>query len=433
MKGLSRYRTRRAWIAAASLPLLLATAVTFAATPLPRSWRYWRYSRPIELPATEAKRLASVVVPQDVYPKAQVWLHDIRLIDDTGAEVPYLRYSREGSVASVPIPTALLENSFAQGLYTQVVLELAARAPFHNSVRIATSETDFIEWVSIEASDDGHLWRMVQERAPIFRFEKEGREGTQLVRYSENNARYLRIHILDGERRFPVSGANVLRKTTVPPERVPIIAHLVPDPSTPANETVWRADLGTPALSVREVRFAVGPAEFSRNVDILTSEDGVDWSPFARGQIYRFHLGDAVEEQLTVPVASDTDRRHWRVAVLNGNDAPLPDIAPTLYMTPCHVVFEQQPGRTYRLLYGQSEAKPPRYDLGQRVTAEQQAAAAAGQVGPEEVNSAYADPRPWTEKHDLFLWIVLGIAIAVLAYSAMRSLRRSASSPASNS
>jgi hypothetical protein len=118
--------------------------------------------------------------------------------------------------------------------------------------------------------------------------------------------------------------------------------------------------------------------------------------------------------------------RYWRVTVRNGNDAPVPRAMPTLYMTPRHVVFEQQPGRSYRLLYGQSEAKQPQYDLARRVNAKQMEAAVAAGLGPEAINTDWADPRPWTEKYDVVLWLALGIAVVLLGYSALRSLRRSA-------
>jgi hypothetical protein len=234
---------RRRWIATA---ILLAAGATLAATPLPQAWKNWRYSRAIEVPSTDSARLAAVIVPQDAYLHAQTWLPDIRIIDDGGSEVPFVRYTREGSASSKALPTELLENSFSPSRYTQVLLSIGATAPFHNAVEINTAESDFIEWVSVEASDDAHVWRIVQDRAPIFRFRKESREGTQTVSYSPNNARYLRVRVLDGEKQFPVYSARVYYKTTEPPERSAINAGIAPDPAARAGETSWQIDLGTP-------------------------------------------------------------------------------------------------------------------------------------------------------------------------------------------
>jgi len=98
-----------------------------------------------------------------------------------------------------------------------------------------------------------------------------------------------------------------------------------------------------------------------------------------------------------------------------------------LFARPRHVYFEQQPGHSYRMIYGQERAQAPLYDLGQRLDPKEEGSAIAGQVGAEEENSNYSDPRPWTEKNRYFLWIVVGIAVLLLGYSAIQSMRRAGS------
>ncbi len=426
MKNQIRHE-KTAWAAVA---VLLGFAA-LAASPLPPAWKHWRYSRAVELPSAGATRLADVVVADEVYAQAKPELLDLRVIDDQGAEVPYFVFVREGSKNTVTLPTTLHEQSFAPGLYSQFVFEIGGQEPFHNSIRIMVNESDFIEWVRVEASDDGHVWRIVQERAPIFRLQKEAREGTQEVHYSENNARYLRVSILDGEKRFPITGASVTYEATVPPERSPLAAVVSLDANPPARQTVWTADLGAPGVPVSEVRFDVPPPmEFSRSVGIAASDDREEWRPYARGEIYRFHQGDAVQEQLAVTIPFEGARgRFWRVTIENGDDAPLANAVAHLYATPRHILFEQQPRRSYRLLYGQSEAKAAEYDLGRRVNAKERESAVSGALGSEETNPDWSDPRPWTERYDFVLWISLGIAVLLLGLSAIRSLRRSASTP----
>ncbi|MGA8145692.1 MAG: DUF3999 family protein [Candidatus Acidiferrales bacterium] len=420
--------SRQKWSSPRFAAALLAIPF-LAAAPLPTAWNHWRYSRAIDLPPTDNERFVSVIVPQEVYTHVQPRLHDVRVIDDGGEEIPFVTFTHEGAKNTRSLSTAMRENSFTPGLYTQVILDTGAAAPFHNGVEIRTPESDFIEWVGIDVSDDARIWRIVQERAPIFRFQKENRQGTQLVRYSENNARYLRVRILDGKEAFVLSGASVLYEIVDPPERAAIVANVALDPSPPAGKTVWRIDLGTTALNIKQVQFTVAPSEFSRNVEIATSETGSDWSPFASGEIYRFHQQNTVREQLAVDVPSYTTRRFWRVTILNGNDAPLPGVTPALYMTPRHIVFEQLPERSYRMLYGQALAKAPAYDLERRLDSATKDAAVPGQLRGEELNSAWSDPRPWTEKYDVLLWIALGFAVLLLGYSAIRSLRRSAQDP----
>ena len=319
----------------------------------------------------------------------------------------------------------LRENSYVPGQYTQAVLDLGEGPEFHNAVEIETTEPNYIEWVQVAASDDGHHWRIVQDRAPIFHFQKGNQQGTRVVHYSENNARYLRLQIYETARQFPLTGAQVLDEVVVPAERVAIAAAMTQDAPALAGTTSWTVDLGTPNLTPEEVRFAAGPAEFSRTVDIESSHDKKHWEPCGHGEIYRFRQGESTREELSIGMYQSRGARYWRVILRNGNDAPVPGAAPALYMTPRHVVFEQQPGRSYRLLYGQSEAKQPQYDLARRVNAKQVEAAVAAGLGPEAINTDWADPRPWTEKYDVVLWLALGIAVVLLGFSAVHSLRRS--------
>jgi Protein of unknown function (DUF3999) len=410
---------------------LLAAFAAWADTRLPTVWKHWHYSRAIEFTPMNATQLVSVVATLDIYPHAIPWLADVRVIDDQGAEVPYVSFRSEGTSHTASLPATLRENSFTPGKFTQLVLDAGARAPFHNAVRIQTTAPDFIEWVQVEASDDGHVWRMVQERAPIFRFRKDAHEGTQVVHHSENNAQYLRVRILDGEAKFAVVGADVLHEVVEPAERVPMEIGLSPDGKQPARSSVWSADVGPAAELGMEARFEVtSPAEFIRTVKISVSGDGKDWFGIGGGEIYRYRRGEAQLEQLSVMVAHGAPQVHYlRVEIVNGNDAPLAGGAPKLYVTPQHLVFEQQPGRNYSMIYGQERAEAAQYDLGRRLDAKQMAAAVAGQLGPEETNADWVDPRPWTETHDIFLWLVLLVAVMLLGYAAVRSLRKSAGVP----
>jgi Protein of unknown function (DUF3999) len=410
---------------------LLVAFIASAAGPLPSAWQHWRYSRAIEITPTGREQLVSVVVPLEVFIHDKGALNDLRVIDDQGTETPYVILKRDGTSRTSSLPSTLRENSFTPDQFTQLVIDLGVHTPFHNAVRIDTSTSDFIEWVQVDASDNGHLWRVVQERAPIFRFRKENHPGVQTVTYSENNAQYLRVRILNRDQKFPVLYAQVQHEVKEPRERIPAAIEISPQTVPGADRSVWSADLGAAGALITEVRFDVtAPAEFIRSVNLSSSPDGKDWVNFDAGEIYRYRRGDSQQEQLSISFPNGVPgARYIRVEILNGNDVPLATGVPSFYSTPRHVVFEQQPGRSYLLIYGQERAQAPQYDLGKRVDAKQMTAAAQGHLGPEEVNTKWIDPRPWTETHDIFLWLVLVVAVLLIAYAAWWSLRGSAAVP----
>lgn len=392
-----------------------------AAAPLPSAWQHWRYSREIEVEPTDTTRLVNLVLPQDVYLHAENSLADVRIIDDTGKEAPYTRHSWDSYDQPRTYTANIIENSFSPGHYTQLVLDLGVIPGFRDAVEIGVGEDEFMEWVQVDASDDAQVWRMVQERAPIFRFRREGHEGRQRVDYSENNARYLRIRILDGEKQFPARSARIIQKPTAQaPARVALNAELAPTKPDVPNASAWLADLQKPHVPIREVRFEVGPGEFVREVRVETSGDKSAWSPIANGEIFRFSQDGHECEQLSVSMGAPL--RYVRIEVINGNDAPLSAV-PKLYVTPEQVVFEQEPGKKYRLIYGESQATAPEYDLRRRISYLQMNAAVQAQTAPEEINSAWTDPRAWTESHESIVWFGVAVAILLMAYTAVNSLR----------
>jgi hypothetical protein len=173
---------------------------------------------------------------------------------------------------------------------------------------------------------------------------------------------------------------------------------------------------------VSEIRFQTSQQGFFRPVTIESSEDGKFWGQAGAGDISRTTESGRTQESLSVDFP---ERRgsEWRVSVFNGNDAPIGDLVPSALATPRRVVFRQEPGRRYTLLYGHSRASAPQYDLA-RVT-DEAALDGAGEarLGATVTNQAYDDPAPWTERNPFVIWAALAIAVVVLGALAVRALK----------
>lgn len=411
---------------------LSALAAAFAAD-LPSVWRSWRYSRPIEPP--RADTLNYITLDREVFSHSENQLEDLRIIDDFGQQLPYeLRAQITPPPEPVRVPATLRENSFVPGQFTQVVIDLGARPRFHNSLRVQTRESDFINWVQVAASDDAHVWRIVNARAPISRFRKDNLEGSQTIRYSENNARYLRVRIQEAGHLFQVPDIEVFSspatKTEGPAEGALLFASAAPEQGGEASQTRWTLDLGNGNISVAKLKFETSQPEFYRAVRILTSNDQKEWQFAGGGEIHRYVVGGKTEESLAVQCYESERPRYLRVEVLNANDAPLSAVRLSAAMPLRFVLFRPAPNRSYRLIYGNARANAPQYDLSRTLQIPALEAMFSASLGSEEATSNYADPRPFTERHPNLLWIALGVAVVLLGSAALRALRTPVSTEA---
>jgi Protein of unknown function (DUF3999) len=422
----------------ASLTAFLVPLIAVAGA-LSSTWRNWHFYRPIVLPTNVTARLVSVELPDDVYSGAQADLADVRVVDDQEQETPYIL--RQG--VSQPAPqvrrSAVIERSYSPGVppfrdsvkrqYSQIVLDLGDKPLMHDRVNISVPEDNFFAWVEVAVSDNARDWRIIKDRAPIFRFRSENREGTQTVRYPDSLARYLRLRILDSKSDVRSAAVEVSAQTAPAAKYIPssVALELVKRD----KETIWHATLPAADIPITQVRFDTTQPEFDRAVTVEFSEDGVDWTTAGSGDIYRFQREGRQAEKLDLPVSLNSVDRQLRITIANGSDAPLQAIHAQLMETPANVFFEAQPQRSYSLLFGNTQAQAPRYDLVRTVDDKDLASAGTASLGAAELNTNYADARPWTEQHPVLMWSALIAAAAVLGALALAALRSSSGSAVS--
>lgn len=394
---------------------------------LPDRWRPWLYSRLVTAVATDSAQtnsVAEISLPWDLVARCNVDGGDIRLINDRGDEVPYELSADRGDSHSDSYATHLVENSFVNGQYTQAIADAGEKPPLYDRVAIDTDKPDFIVWAELALSDDAKTWRVVEARAPIARFRSRSVDGTQTIPFQGLNSRYVRIRILQSDAQFPVTGIRVLYQVSRAGKRSTIPATFTVTNAPEAGMSAWLTNLGSASLPVSRIDFSTDTADFYRAVRVWQSSDQKEWSYLSSGTIYRYPDAGKTRESLRLEVRETRGGPYWRVEIVNGDDQPLANVRIALQGSPRALVFKREPGSTYRLLYGNQNARAPQYDLKYYVDARSdKLVPTVLNLGPEQVTGNYADPRPFTERHPILLWFALGIAVLLLGYTALRTLR----------
>jgi hypothetical protein len=405
--------------------MLAFAGVSVLATDLPGRWRSWRYSRAVlEERVQDAAGPSEVILPWDLVARCNDFCNDVRLVDNLGNEVPFELWWHRPDLRSESFPAKLIENSFVPGKFTQIIADAGEKPPLYDQVSIETPKADFIVWAELALSDDERTWRIVEPRAPIARFRSRSVDGTQSIPFQGLNSRYVRIRISEPNEQFPVTGVRVLFQASSTPDRTQIAASFSPVSIPAAGESAWQADVESSSLPVSQVRFSTDTDEFYRAVRILGSQDGKQWSYVSSGTIFRYREGDKVRQSLQLDFPECQGDPFLRIEVVNGDDRPLANLKFALYGLPRLLVFRQEAGRPYRVLYGNQKARAPQYDLAHYLDAgPPKPAYRILTLGGEELTSNYADPRPFTERHPILLWLALALAVILLAYTAVRTLR----------
>lgn len=394
---------------------------------LQHRWRYWKYVREIRLPASNSPRLVALLVPPAVYARTEDHLDDLRIIDGLGDDVPYAKIMSAGSSSTTFLPSYRLESRYDAGSYTDFLLDLGPHPGPCNflSVSAPARAANLAVLAEIDASNDGRHWHQIRKSAALFGSQATSNSPNPVLHFPTTTARYLLLRVFYGKGKFPLHAVAAGYQLETPADRAWVTGWLAPSASSTAETTVWQISLEGP-IPADEVDFYTTQPEFSRQVNIFARENGEEWALVGDGTVLLVRRHGRVEKRTSVGFPSVRSRL-WRVRLQNESDPPLSNVKLRLSMTPQRIVFRQEPGRHYRLLYGESEARPSQYDLAQTATgAGLRAAPLVASLGPEHTNADWVDPRPWTEKHASVLWVATILAALILGLAALRAARRPA-------
>jgi len=331
--------------------LLCLTARLGAITP-----NEWRRTQAVDVAAAG---LISLDLPPETLDAARPALEDLRLLDSSGKEIPYLLdlpVPQAGSAVRAKEFTLTIDNGTST-----IAIKTGTALPI-SSVVLETPGAEFIKAVRVEASHDGKDWQELSAGQPVFRLPR----GAEKLGIAVGGAwEFLRLTIADDRTQpVPFTGAQ-LRTAGATAPSISVQASIKSRDESP-GVTRLAIDLGAANLPVASLSVVTPEPLFTRNVTVAIPEvtdGGIREQQAGNAVIFRVNIDGKNAARLDIPLEKTIPSRELLLIIHNEDNPPLAinEVRAERRLTRL-LFFANEPGR-YILLAGNSQCAAPRYDL----------------------------------------------------------------------
>ncbi len=379
--------------------------------------RYFTNVREVQVTVTNKQNF--VVVDQEIWQHSRSDLADIRLYDGA-KQVPYTL--QQQAPRSNPVEqTARILNLGQIGDHTEFDVEIGA-IPQYDRVRLKLDAKDFVVTALVFGENVLNQKPRTQlGPSTLYDFSREKLGSNSVLQLPTSSFPYLHVQLSPGIRPEQVKGVTVSDVQ----ERLArwTNAGACQPPRQEGKNTVLTCELFS-GMPLERLQFEVPVAQvnFRRNLSVRIGD-----VPVAGGEISRVRMNRAgtgvTSEQLALDITAASDRRGISVTIANEDNAPLQLTSVRPLALERRIYFDPAGSSSLRLYYGDAKLQAPTYDYAKFF--QEDTSAAPAQLGPGMHNAEYAgrpDERPWSERHSAILWAAMFIAVAVLAWLAIRGL-----------
>ncbi len=388
--------------------LVLAAVLLAADHPADAERAAWRYRRAVTI--TDSESLASLVLPPELSAKAAPFSRDLRLVDETGREVPYLldwTSEHEGlatwRVDVKDVRREKEEPREAAAIRSQWTLDLGELRTF-TDLALRVPDVAFAWHVRVEASLDGKGFEIVHPDAALFdqTWNNERVRRTEVRFDAPVTARYLRLtaRSASDSRALEIEGASVTLRRRFKGDAWSMNVAAVPlaaPEGAGGRAARYRLDASS-LLPFDEVEIVCDDPAFSRRARLVEESGGNGKKTETRlgeGSIFRLRASDAIiaGESVRFPVRSGAGGA-IHLEIDDAGSPPLRGLKVRLHGSRVRLVFPAA-GTPLALYYGNEATRAPAYDLeGLRPRLAQALGTAAAEIGPEEANPLFKRDPP---------------------------------------
>lgn len=378
-----------------------------------------------EVSVAAAGRQNYIIVDEDVWNHARADLADLRLYDN-GTQLPYMLVEQRGGLSSEQQSAKILNLGAVKG-HTEFDLDVG-EIPEYDHIRLALDSKDFVATASVEGRNAlAHGAGTTLGSSTLYDFARENLGSNSVLKLPPSSFRYLHVRLSPGVRPQQVKGATIYNLQESKAAWTPVgTCHLSNEKQ---HKTILACDL--PAkVPIDRILFqvAAGQVNFRRTASVVDARG----REVTGGEISRIRVNRSGTTVISEnPAVNVPDVRSERITVIvdNGDDPPLRFDGVQAQSLERRIYFEPQGKSSLTLYYGDEKLSSPVYDYAKFFKADP--ASVQARLGPGTHNSAYTgrpDDRPWSERHQVILWIAMLLAVALLAVLAIRGLQAAARS-----
>ncbi len=353
----------------------------------------WQFKREVTLPADSAGGFVAIALPPGLGARSQPGWRDLRLVDATGRETPFVVLDDTERRVEVRVTGSLVEARQQRRDGSAWTVDFGRVVTFDQLV-LNVPATDFTKRIRVELSPDGTSWTPLAADYWIFNrlWAQQAVRGTTLDTPA-SSARFARV-IADDARSRPIEiiGVEAVSSTDVAGSRwtEDVALELL---SSAGGHSTYRVPVPAGFPARRLTLDAAEPA-FARTVVVREQRDGGE-REVGRLLAYRFRLPEAAADVEARDIDLDgLTGGTLVVEVVDGDNPPL--AAPRVRLSgPQTQLVAATTAPALTLYYGNPVTRPAVYDLERlRAALATVAAYPAATLGPELANPRYRVPAP---------------------------------------
>lgn len=413
--------------------VILAAMTLVVSVAAQTSLSLWPYYLEVT-PDKSSPGIHDLVIPLAVFDKSGAELGDLRLFDSSNREIPYaIRIRKE--IDEAEEFEGRLFNQGQVGSASEVSVDLEENPGEHNEVEIETSGTNFRRQVTVEGSDTGSDWRMLNSSGVLFSFTSHNNAAeSKRISYPKSRYRYLRVRVqrdpLTDDAAPRISRVTAMMATR---EKGQLATWSVPVPSYQlernqgAHASAWTIDLGARAPCDR-LTLEIDDKSFTRPFQVESFDDPQNVTLIASGTLTR-HSEDA-EKPIVIVFDDEENVRKLRLQITDYSNPTL-NITSIQASAPARqLVYElkEHTSQPLRLYFGSTNVPAPHYDFENELPSRLSSEPGHSTFGNVIANPEYKPaPRPLTERVPWLIYLVLtasSIALAFILFSLARSAMR---------